>query len=102
MMLGDRHPIEAELIREPELLEGDRHRFLSRCRIAIFRGQRPDTLRRVADIARGAKERGFHGHERTMRPKTAHLCSLLPARSAGERLAEWRRSSHNRTIINDG
>jgi hypothetical protein len=59
-MLRDRHPIEAEDIREAELLEGDRHRLFGRFRLAIFGGQRPHALGRVADITRGAEKRGFH------------------------------------------
>src|SRR5579862_105658 len=59
-MLRDRDPVESISVGKPELLKRRRHRAHRHVGRAIIVGQRPNTLRRLPHVTRGAEERGFH------------------------------------------
>src|SRR6516225_12371531 len=60
MVLGNRHPVEPKLIGAAELVEGDLHRSHGRFARIIFARERPDVVRRLPDVARGAEKGCFH------------------------------------------
>jgi len=56
MVLGNRHPVEAEFVGATELIEGGLHRPHGRIPRIIFARERPDVVGCGTHVARGAEE----------------------------------------------
>ena len=56
MVLGNRHPVKAELVGATELVEGGLHRPHRRITRIILAREWPDVVRRRTRVARGAEE----------------------------------------------
>jgi len=56
MVLGNRHPVEAELVGATELVEGGLHRPHGRLARIILARERPGVVRCGTHVARGAEE----------------------------------------------